>query len=385
MEANLRNSQESPEFRAPVVLILEPNAKRRQHLVNCLEVDGYNLVTASTVRAAVQSLVQQHIDLLIVSQNLYGESLECLSEEVKMLRILRDFPVLTLVDLDNMIDGRISLDFPNEDFIEEPFHPLSVRLRVRRRLQSRTIQEAHDQTEAVLVTLAQTVEHRDRYTGGHCQRLSLYSVLLGSNLKLPQDDLIALYRGGFLHDIGKIAIPDSVLLKQGALTAEERLLMQSHTIKGEEICRPMASLAPVLPIIRNHHERWDGSGYPDGLVGEKIPLLARILQIADIFDAITTKRPYKQAQSPVEAMRILEDQAATGLLDPELVEAFLKIAGYSHLSQQPQPQQDQALLSHSLRNLRQVLAETDANFGLLELHRSSQPASTKTQPTHVEW
>ncbi len=383
MEANARHAQENTEFRSPVVLILEPNQERRAHLMKCLEPDGYNLVTASTVQAAVTSLVQQHIDLLIVSQDLRGESLEKLSEEVKMLRILRDFPVLTLVDLDSMIDNRVSLDFPNEDFIEEPFHPLSVRLRVRRRLQTRKLHDAHDQTEAVLVTLAQTVEHRDRYTGGHCQRLSLYSVLLGSNLKLSQDELIALYRGGFLHDIGKIAIPDSVLLKQGPLTPEEHLLMQSHTLKGEEICRPMVSLAPVLPIIRNHHERWNGSGYPDKLVGENIPLLARILQIADIFDAITTKRPYKVAQSPVEAMKILEQQAAASLLDPSLVEAFLKIAGYSHLSQHSQ--QDQALLSHSLRNLRQVLTETDANFGLLDLHRSGHAGTVKSNQIRAEW
>src|SRR5690606_31505695 len=131
-------------------------------------------------------------------------------------------------------------------------------------------------------------------------------------------------------------------------TAEERILMQSHTVKGEEICRPMISLSRVLPIIRSHHERWDGSGYPDGIVGDATPLLARILQVADIFDAITTKRPYKSAQTPAEAMKVLEGLAASNELDPELVMTFLRIAGYPHLSSQSH--QSQALLSQSLQN-----------------------------------
>ncbi|MCW5963057.1 MAG: HD domain-containing protein [Bryobacterales bacterium] len=373
------NLCQDPEFRAPVILILEPNQSRCAHLLSCLERESYNLLQADSVAAAITLLVRQHVDLLIAPQDLQDESLVRLHEEIKILRMLRDFPVLTLVDTASMMDSRVSLDFPNEDFIEEPFHPLSVRLRVRRRLETRRTQETQDQTEAVLVTLAQTVEHRDRYTGGHCQRLSLYSVLLGSSLKLSQEELISLYRGGFLHDIGKIAIPDSVLLKQGPLTTEEHFLMQSHTLKGEEICRPMISLSRVLPIIRNHHERWDGSGYPDRLSREDIPLLARILQIADIFDAITTKRPYKSAQTPSEAMQILEQQAGSGLLDPALVEAFLKIAGYPHLSHQTQ--QEQSLLSQSLRNLRQVLTGTEANFRLLDLHQARYTSTTSNVHT----
>lgn len=356
------------EFSSPVVVILEPNAERRRHLADCLSLEPYNLLCATSVVEAIALLVQQHVDILLLPEDLQDEGVGRLCEQIRIVRMLRDFPVITIVDLASLAEGRASSAFPHEDFIEEPFTPLSVRGRVRRRLETRRRQESQDQTEAVLVTLAQTVEHRDRYTGGHCQRLSLYSVLLGSSLRLSQEELVALYRGGFLHDIGKIAIPDSVLLKEGPLTAEERILMQSHTVKGEEICRPMISLSRVLPIIRSHHERWDGSGYPDGIVGDATPLLARILQVADIFDAITTKRPYKSAQSPTEAMKILEGLAASNELDPELVTAFLRIAGYPQLS--GQPHQAQALLSQSLRNLRQVLTGTDANLCLLDLHEA---------------
>ena len=127
---------------------------------------------------------------------------------------------------------------------------------------------------------------------------------------MPRQDLLALYRGGYLHDIGKISIPDVILFKRGLLTDEEWQTMRLHTIRGEEICRPMKTLAPVLPIIRSHHERWDGTGYPDGLAGEEIPLLARILQVADIYDALTTARPYKPAFSHQHAIEIMLEEVA---------------------------------------------------------------------------
>jgi putative two-component system response regulator len=140
-------------------------------------------------------------------------------------------------------------------------------------------------------------------------------------------ELLALYRGGYLHDIGKITIADSILFKHGLLSNEEWELMRQHTIRGEEICRPMKTLAPVLPIIRSHHERWDGSGYPDGLTGEKIPLLARILQVADIYDALTTARPYKPAFTHDEAIQIMMDESRRGWRDPELVLLFGQLTG----------------------------------------------------------
>ena len=142
--------------------------------------------------------------------------------------------------------------------------------------------------------------------------------------RLPDADLTALYRGGYLHDIGKISVPDAVLFKPGPLTEDEWVIMRQHTTQGELICKPMRSLAPTLPIIRNHHERWDGSGYPDGLQGDGIPLLARILQVADIFDALTSARPYKAAFSTEEASEILVQEAKRGWRDPELVPLFLE-------------------------------------------------------------
>jgi HD-GYP domain-containing protein (c-di-GMP phosphodiesterase class II) len=181
------------------------------------------------------------------------------------------------------------------------------------------------ENEAVLFALARAVEQRHSQTAGHCERLALISLALGMAMRLERGQLMAIYRGGFLHDVGKVGIPDSILFKPGKLTKEEWRTMCSHTVRGEEICRPLASLAPVLPLIRHHHERWDGSGYPDGLRGEQIPLSARVLQIADIYDALINPRPYKPAFPPDHALRIIRQETDCGWRDPEVVDVFLRL------------------------------------------------------------
>jgi len=181
------------------------------------------------------------------------------------------------------------------------------------------------ETEMIFFALAQAVEQRDLHTSTHCERLAFISVAMGMISGVKPDDLMILYRGGFMHDIGKVGIPDSILFKPGKLTPEEWEVMRTHTTRGVEICRHLKSLAPVVPVIRHHHERWDGSGYPDGLAGEEIPLLARLLQIGDIYDALTTSRPYKDAISPARALRIIKEETKRGWRDPRIVDLFLKL------------------------------------------------------------
>jgi response regulator RpfG family c-di-GMP phosphodiesterase len=184
---------------------------------------------------------------------------------------------------------------------------------------------AVNETESILFALAQAVEQRDRQTAGHCERLAFIGVALGMAMRLDRGSVLALYRGGFLHDVGKVGIPDSILFKPAKLTAEEWVTMRSHTVRGEEICRHLKSLRPVLPIIRHHHERWDGSGYPDGLRGDQIPLVARVLQVADIYDALISPRPYKPAFSPKEALAIIRQETDQGWRDPDIVELFFQL------------------------------------------------------------
>lgn len=216
-----------------------------------------------------------------------------------------------------------------------------------------------EETEGILFALAQAVEQRDHPTAGHCERLAFFSVALGVAMRLDRGSLLTLYRGGYLHDVGKVGIPDSILIKPGELTAEEWVVMRSHTTRGEEICRHMKTLRPVLPMIRHHHERWDGTGYPDGLRGEQIPLLARVLQIADIYDALTNPRPYKRPYPAERALEIIRQETARGWRDPQIVETFLrlhrdvitKIADYT-----AQADRNQQSMRESLANLQRFLS-----------------------------
>jgi putative two-component system response regulator len=201
-------------------------------------------------------------------------------------------------------------------------HPELFCSRVRALLRQKSATDRLEQSDAVLFTLAQAVEQRDGITSRHCERMAVLSLELGMVLGLGHKELATLYGGCFLHDIGKVGIPDSILFKKGPLSAEEWTVMHTHTTRGEQICRQLKSLEGVLPIIRSHHERWDGSGYPDGLRGKDIPLLARILQISDIYDALTSARPYKLALSPEQALDIMRQETARGWRDPELVSLF---------------------------------------------------------------
>jgi response regulator RpfG family c-di-GMP phosphodiesterase len=215
-----------------------------------------------------------------------------------------------------------------------------------------------DETEAILFSLALAVEQRDRQTAGHCERLALMSVALGVAMGLARSSLMALYRGGYLHDVGKVGIPDSILFKPGSLTAEEWVTMRSHTVRGEEICRHMKSLAPVMPIIRHHHERWDGTGYPDGLRGEQIPLLARVLQVVDIYDALTSARPYKPACTAQQAIQVLKEETDRGWRDPHIVNLFLKL--HREVLCRIAEYATAAAEDHHLESMRESLANLEA-------------------------
>ena len=253
-------------------------------------------------------------------------------------------PVLMITNVQGVENEIVGISSGADEFLIKPLHPAVVRTRIRAMLRNKALIDSLEEAETILFALAQTVEQRDIYTGQHCQRLAIASVMLGEALGLSHSDLTALYRGGYLHDIGKISIPDAILFKQGLLTEQEWEVMRSHPVRGEEICQPMKSLWPVLPIIRNHHERWDGTGYPDGLAGEDIPLLARILQVADIYDALITERPYKPALPPEQAFALLEEKVRRGWRDPELVPLFVSTIQAKNAA-------DLASINHSLENM----------------------------------
>ena len=184
----------------------------------------------------------------------------------------------------------------------------------------------------MILSLGLIVEARDGTTGHHCERMAAYAAAFGTHLALPAEDIAALHRGGYLHDVGKVGVPDAILMKPGRLTPEEFEIMKRHTVIGDALCGDLRLLHPVRPIARHHHERCDGSGYPDGLKGGDIPLLAQITGIVDVYDALTSDRPYRKALTQEAALKELLEEARLGWRRADLVEEFVAICSDGRLT-----------------------------------------------------
>ncbi len=231
-------------------------------------------------------------------------------------------PVILVTALAQRTDRIQGIDAGADDFLSKPVDHLELLARVRSLVLLKHYTDDLENAEAVFLALAQAVEARDPYTEGHCERLAAYGAAVGLRLGLRETDITVLTRGGYLHDVGKIAVPDAILLKPGPLTPEERKVINRHTVVGADLCSGLRSLRPVVPIIRHHHERLDGSGYPDGLVGDGIPLLAQIIGVVDIYDALRTTRPYRAPLKSEQAFEYLDDRVRHGQHRADLVEAL---------------------------------------------------------------
>jgi len=341
---------------ASTILIVDDIDLNRRLLKAMLKTANYRILEAKRPSLAVALLEHEKVDLVVVDLVMPEISGPDFCRLLKTDRKTQLIPILMTTSVQGAENEVAGIESGADEFLIKPLQPSIVRTRIRAMLRNKALIDSLEEAETILFALAQSVEHRDRYTGLHCERLATYSIALGQALGLLRHDQLALYRGGYLHDIGKISIPDAILFKRGLLTDGEWQTMRLHTIRGEEICRPMKTLTPVLPIIRSHHERWDGSGYPDGLAGEKIPLLARILQVADIYDALTTARPYKPAFSHQHAIEIMLEESRRGWRDPELVPLFAEIS-------QATPGTDAAAwpgsvsMQQSLENMRRELSK----------------------------
>jgi putative two-component system response regulator len=310
----------------PTILIVDDIEMNRRLLKAMLKTAAYRILEAARPSAAIEILEREKVDLVVVDLVMPEMSGPEFCHLLKSERRTQLIPILMTTSVQGTENEVAGIESGADEFLIKPLQPAVARTRIRAMLRNKALTDSLEEAETILFALAQSVEHRDKYTGMHCERLTTYSLALGQALGLPRQEQLALYRGSYLHDIGKIGIPDGILFKRGLLTDEEWKTMRLHTIRGEEICKPMKTLAPVLPIIRSHHERWDGSGYPDGLAGEDIPLLARILQVADIYDALTTARPYKPAFSHSHAIQIMVEEAQRGWRDPELIPLFAEVS-----------------------------------------------------------
>jgi putative two-component system response regulator len=317
------------------ILVVDDNAQNVELLTALMQVEGYEVVSVVDGLEALAQVATSPPDLILLDIMMPKLDGYAVCRRLKQEAPTRLIPVVLLTAL-GAEEARIrGIEAGADDFITKPFSRTELKARVRSLLKLKTFTDELEHAEAMLLALGRTVEAKDPYTQGHCERLAAYSVVLGRELGLPPEELTALDRSGFLHDLGKIGIPDTILLKPGSLSEAEWAIMREHTVIGERICLPLRSLQRVLPIIRHHHERWDGSGYPDGLKGEAIPLTARILQVVDIFDALRTERPYKPALPLQTACDMLRDEVARGWRDPGVVEPFIKLVELGGLPEIP--------------------------------------------------
>jgi putative two-component system response regulator len=270
-------------------------------------------------------VASEHPDLVLMDVLMPKLSGYDVCEQIKQNPSTRLTPVVLITALherERKIEG---INVGADDFLTKPVDPHELKARARSLVRLKRYTDDLDSAESVIMSLALVIEARDAYTDGHCQRLAAYATALGHALHLSEEEIAALYRGGYLHDVGKVGIPDELLLKAGRLSDSEYRRIQEHPVIGDRLCGELRSLRQVRPIVRHHHERLDGSGYPDGLRGDAIPLLAQIMGIVDVYDAITTTRPYKAAATPERAFAELEHEVTRGWWRKDLVDAFIAL------------------------------------------------------------
>jgi len=307
------------------VLAVDDDPGALDSIASALGMLGYEVWEAVDGNSAL-IIAREHLpDVILLDVMMPGMDGYEVCRQLKADPLTRLIPVVFLTGQEGREARIAGLDAGATDFLNKPCELTELEVRVRNLVSFRRLTEELDSAEEMVYTIARTVEARDEGTGDHCDRLAQLSVKLGRRLDLGEEDLKSLERGAYLHDLGKVGIPDAVLLKEGKLTEDEWQVMRRHVDIGVEICSPLRSLRPVLPIIRHHHERLDGTGYPDGLAGDQIPYLARVFQLADIFDALTNDRCYRRAMTVEEALELMRREADRGWWDMRIFETFVDL------------------------------------------------------------
>jgi putative two-component system response regulator len=308
--------------RAARILVVDDQPSIAGLMSQLLTMSGYEVVTAADAQQGEAEVRRQPPDLILSDVRMPGKSGYEFCRDLKSDPTTRLIPFVLITGLADSTDKVRGIEAGADDFLNKPVLAEELRARVKSLLRVKEFTDELETADSVLCTLGLIVEGRDPYTVGHCERLAAGAAALGRYLHLDEDSILALRRGGFLHDLGKIAVPDAILKKGTDLTPQEWEIMKRHPATGESICKP---LRLVLPIIRHHHEHADGSGYPDGRRASEIPLLPRVLQVVDVYDALITARPYKPALSHDEAAKTMREEARRGLWDGELVDEFFSM------------------------------------------------------------
>lgn len=307
---------------APKILVVDDHAASRMAAVAVLAMEGYEVIEADSGFTAVELVAQKAPDLILLDVMMPEMDGFQVCQLLKQNEHTRLIPIIFISGLNDRRSRIRGIEVGADDFLSKPFDRLELTARVKSLVTQKRLNQELDHAEQVLFSIARAIESRDPKTGDHCERLVKFGKAFGEYLNLTRNQIRDLMWGGYLHDIGKVAIPDAVLLKTGKFTAQEWDIMKQHVLIGEKICQPLRNIRGVIPIIRHHHERWDGSGYPDGLVGEDIPYLAQVFQMIDIFDALISERPYKRAFTLEEAKALMAEETALGWRNPRLMQQF---------------------------------------------------------------
>ncbi|MEH6358586.1 MAG: HD domain-containing phosphohydrolase [Pseudomonadales bacterium] len=311
------------------VLVVDDEFSHRMLEREILQSSGYNVIDTESGFNVMQLLEENDFDAILLDQRMPGMKGD---QVCRLIRHDKRYELLPIIMVTGCYDDTTlsdSLQAGASDFIRKPYSTVEFLSRVNSAVRQKRKTDDLDNAETLLFTLARMVEAKDEATGNHCSRLAYSASAFGRAIGLGADDLEVLRRGGVLHDIGKLAIPDRVLLKKGPLNDDEWKVMRQHTVIGAQLCSGLRSFERVVPIIRSHHERWEGGGYPDNLKGKEIPLLARVFQLVDIHDALTNPRPYKPAWESDKVINMFETEMDSGWRDPLLCKEFIKILKHS--------------------------------------------------------
>lgn len=318
-----RGPQASPK--KPRILIVDDNLQNVELLTALMQAEGYEISSASNGLEALAQVATSPPDLILLDIMMPELDGFTVCQMLKADPATRLLPIVLITALGAEEHKLRGIEVGADDFLTKPFSRAELKARVRALIKLKAFTDELEHAEAVFRALALTIAARDGYTAGHCERLASYGAALAKRLGLPEAEVQTIARGAFLHDLGKVGVPDAVLLKPKPLTSEERALIEQHPGLGADLLRPLKTFQEVATIIRHHHEKYDGSGYPDGLAGDAIPLGAQIVTIADVYDALTTTRPYRAALSHQEAVRVLQEEGERGWRNRELVKAFIAL------------------------------------------------------------
>jgi cyclic di-GMP phosphodiesterase len=302
------------------IFIVDDDPEIRKLLKRLLTPAGYSVEEFGLAMPALERVRAEPPDLVLLDLNLPDRIGHEILEEIRSDPATRLLPVVMLTGQATREEKIRATRAGVSDFLAKPFSAEELLPRVRSLVMMKHFADEHEHAEHVILMLARTIDARDAYTAGHSGRVAEYADRIAQRMNLDAAARIDMRRGALFHDLGKIVIPDQILRKPGRLTDEERVSIEQHPVVGYELLSPMKTMRKILPVVYSHHERLDGSGYPEGISGSEIPMTVRIVTVADVFDALTSDRAYREALRLDTAFEVLSEGVSKGFWDSQVVE-----------------------------------------------------------------